>query len=152
MSITATNLLATHPASWHDEFVLLVDDHEPSLRRLTELVRLSGFRCIPARSGSEAIRVCDQRRPKVVVTDLVMPNLGGLELARWLRDRHPSIPMILMTGQELDAARRSEFERIFSTVLTKPIDLDRLLRLIERLVARSGRWDAGRSSDQVGVA
>src|SRR4051812_39840645 len=64
-----------------DSYVLLVDDHEPSLFQLRDLVELSGHRCIATSSGSEALAYCERSRPRVVVTDLTMPNLDGRGLA-----------------------------------------------------------------------
>jgi CheY-like chemotaxis protein len=117
-----------------DSYVLLVDDHEPSLRRLLEVVSLSGHKCVAAHTGTEALVCCDHRRPRVVVTDLSMPNLDGRGLARWLQARHPSVPIILMSGQAFDPCLLGELHRIFTAVLAKPIDVDQFLRLLDRLM------------------
>jgi CheY-like chemotaxis protein len=130
---TATHTI-TQSTTAMNPYVLLVDDHEPSLQQLHALVRLSGRRCVAARSGSEALQWCDCGRPRVVVTDLTMPNLDGRALARWLQARHPSVPMILMTGQAVDAATLGELERTFTAVLTKPIDVAHFLGLLDRLM------------------
>jgi CheY-like chemotaxis protein len=79
-------------------YVLLVDDHEPSLKQLSEVVRGAGYWCSTASSATLAVGQCDHRRPQVVVTDLSMPNLDGRGLADWIKARHPSLPLILMTG------------------------------------------------------
>jgi CheY-like chemotaxis protein len=115
-------------------YVLLVDDHEPSLRQLEELVCQSGHPCVAARSGTEALMCCDNCCPRVVVTDLTMPNLDGRALARWLQARHPSVPIVLMTGQAFDPRSLGELRRTFTAVLPKPIDVDRLLGLLDRLM------------------
>jgi CheY-like chemotaxis protein len=118
-------------------YVLLVDDHEPSLRQLDALIRGAGHRCVAACSGTEALHCCDSRRPRVVVTDLAMPNLDGVGLARWLHARYPSIPLILMTAHELDAQARGALEHTFTAVLPKPIDIQNLLGLLDRLTPRA---------------
>jgi CheY-like chemotaxis protein len=133
MLSVAPHLVAPVPAAAGDAYVLLVDDHEPSLRRLGELLQRLGHRCISARSGAEALSCCDRRRPSVVVTDLMMPNLDGRGLARWLQPRCPSVPIILMTGQELDSRALCELQRTFAAVLPKPVDIDRLLGLLDRI-------------------
>jgi DNA-binding NtrC family response regulator len=122
------------PAAAAKSYVLLVDDHEPSLRRLEEAIRCWGHCPIAALSGAEALECCESRRPRVVVTDLAMPNLDGKGLARWLQARYPSVPLILMTGQEFDPTALGELERIFAAVLPKPVDMDRLLHLLDRLM------------------
>jgi CheY-like chemotaxis protein len=127
-------LITPAVAKGAEPYVLLVDDHEPSLRRLDELLRSSGHHCMVARSGAEALACCDNRRPRVVVTDLSMPNLDGRGLARWLQARCPSVPIILMTGQAFDPRSLDELERTFTAVLPKPIDVDRLLALLDLLM------------------
>jgi CheY-like chemotaxis protein len=129
---TATN--ATPGVPVPGAYVLLVDDHEPSLQMLDALVQLSGHPCLSAHSGTDALRLCDLRRPRVVITDLSMPNLDGRGLARWVQTRHPSIPFILLTGHPLDARSIADLRRTFTAVLSKPVDVDRLLGLLDRLM------------------
>ena len=102
-------------------YVLLVDDHTPSLRRLHDVVKLAGHRCAAFGSATTALSACETRRPQVVVTDLVMPNLDGCGLARWLKSRYPSVPILLVTGEPLDAALRSELLQTFTAVFPKPL-------------------------------
>jgi DNA-binding NtrC family response regulator len=129
-----------------ESYILLVDDHEPSLRRLDEVVKLSGHRCVATKSGTEALLCCDRSRPRVVVTDLNMPNLDGRGLAQWLQARHPSVPIILLTGHSFNPQSLGQMQRIFTAVLSKPVDIEQLLGLLDRLMpplAKRER-DAGR--------
>jgi CheY-like chemotaxis protein len=68
-----------------------------------------------------------------------MPNLDGQALARWLRARFPSLPIILMTGQDLDPTTRRSLLSTFTAILPKPVDIDSLLALIDRLMPRSAK-------------
>jgi CheY-like chemotaxis protein len=120
-----------------DSYVLLVDDHEPTLRQLDELLSGAGHRCVAARSGAEALVCCDRRRPRLVLTDLAMPNLDGFGLARWLKARYPSVPLVLMTGQPFDPETLHELRRTFADVLPKPVDIDHLLGLVDRVMPRN---------------
>ncbi len=115
-------------------YVLLVDDHEPSLRQLRDLVNLSGHACVASNSITDALSHCDRCKPSVVVTDLAMPNLDGCGLARWLQARHPSLPMILVTGQSFDRSSLDDLQRTFTAVLSTPIDVARVLGLLDRLL------------------
>jgi CheY-like chemotaxis protein len=63
-----------------------------------------------------------------------MPNLDGQGLARWLRARYPSVPLILLTGEDLDAPNLAGLRRFFTAVLTKPIEVERFLDLLDRLM------------------
>jgi CheY-like chemotaxis protein len=69
-----------------------------------------------------------------VVTDLAMPNLDGQRLARWLRSRFPSLPILLMTGEFLDPPLRRSLQRTFTAILPKPVDIAALLGLLDRLM------------------
>jgi len=122
------------PASTADPFVLLVDDHAPSLNRLRNVVEQVGHPCISANSASDALVYCDSHPPQVVVTDLAMPDLDGLGLARWLKARYPRLPIILVTGQELDPAALTVLRQTFTEVMRKPVDPESLLTLLERLM------------------
>jgi CheY-like chemotaxis protein len=128
MPVIAPVLPAARP------FILLVDDHEPSLRQLCEVVEQSGHRCVAARSATEALIYCDTRRPRVVVTDLSMPGLDGAVLAHWFRARYPGIPLILLTGEDaLDPSFRA-LRTSFDAILTKPLDPEPLLGLLDGLM------------------
>jgi CheY-like chemotaxis protein len=115
-------------------YVLLVDDHPPSLQRLHEVVERAGHKCVSAGSASDALSTCDACRPRVVVTDLAMPNLDGHGLACWLRARYPSVPVILVTGEALDPATRAAFRGTFMDMFTKPVDVESFLDRLDRLM------------------
>ena len=100
-------------------YVLLVDDHLPSLSRLRSVVELAGHRCLSAGSATVALSTCDSCRPQVVVTDLPMPDLDGHGLARWLKTRYPAVPMVLVTGEQLDPRTRDTFRGLFTAVFSK---------------------------------
>lgn len=136
--LSVAPLVSARPGAITGPYVLLVDDHEPSLRQLHEVVALSGHGCASTCSSSDAVRLCEMRRPQVVVTDLAMPNLDGQALGRWLRSRFPSVPIILMTGQDLDAQALGRLRRTFTAILTKPVDIDRFLSLLGRLMPLRG--------------
>jgi CheY-like chemotaxis protein len=124
------------PASLRAErpYVLLVDDHGPTLRLLCEVVKSAGHRCATASSAREAIACVDAQRPQVVVTDLAMPNLDGLGLASWLHPRFPSVPLILLTGQKLDSDATAALGRTFTAVLSKPVNVPWFLDRLERMM------------------
>jgi len=88
--------------------LLVVDDsvfdHEV-IARLLQVVE--GLRVIFASGGKEAMETLDRELPQLILTDLIMPDMDGLELVQQVRDRFPSIPMILMTafGSEEAAMR-----------------------------------------------
>jgi len=118
----------------HDPYVLLVDDHEPSVRLLRELLSGAGIACVSTTSAASALAQVDERRPWIIVTDLSMPNLDGRGLATWIKSRHPSLPLILLTGELLDGEAIEVLKLNFTAVLSKPLDLNELLLHLDRLL------------------
>ena len=116
-------------------FVLLVDDHEPSLRRLEQLLESVGYCCVSTPRAAEALAFCGTCRPALVITDLDMPQLDGLDLARGLKARFPDLPLVLLTGEIIDPSRRECLARTFTSVFSKPVEVETFLACIERLLA-----------------
>ncbi len=121
-------------------YVLLVDDEESSFLPLGELVRYAGFPSIAAQSATDALACCYQRRPALVVTDLDMPGPDGRALARRLRRRFPGVPIVLVTGQNLDQPAWAIPAGLFEAVFSKPLDFEGFIRLVGCLMPprRSG--------------
>lgn len=87
-------------ASTRDQVrVLLVDDDAAFLEALCEALRDSSVTVVgTASSGEEALTQVDRLRPNVVVLDVLMPGIGGMETARLCRERHPDCRLILISG------------------------------------------------------
>jgi len=117
-------------------YVLLVDDELQSVGPLGELVKLSGFASVAAKSATDALACCFHRRPEVVVTDLEMPGADGRALARRVRRRHPPVPIVLVTGQNLDNPEWALPGDLFEAVFSKPLDFDRFLQTLTRIMNR----------------
>jgi PAS domain S-box-containing protein len=102
--------------------VLLVED-EPSLRRLAcRILESNGYRVIEAADGAEALEVAAAFDDPIdaLVTDVVMPRLGGIELARRLRRDRPEVGLLFMSGYPDDRARGAEGFPPGATVIEKP--------------------------------
>jgi CheY-like chemotaxis protein len=124
--------------------VLVADDDE-FIRRLvvTTLEDVSDVRLIQARDGAEAVAIATQEQPALVLLDLAMPNLDGVEACRRLRaeprTRHARIVMLTAySGEEQEArAALAGADRY----LTKPFSPLDLLRLVDELAANGGSGD-----------
>jgi DNA-binding NtrC family response regulator len=136
---SARSMTSVCPVPTESPSILLVDDDKRALEQLRQILEVNGLRCVTVLSGTDALIYCDGHRPRVVVTDLSMPGIDGRVLARWLKARDPSVPIILMTGQEITEAMRAASSGIFSAILPKPVDLDRLMSLLTELTFTSQR-------------
>ncbi len=118
--------------------VLLVDDDRDTREMYSEYLSYSGLQVTEASSGKRALESAARHCPDVVVTDIAMPEMDGLELSRRLRagrDTH-SVPIITVSGQMTEPGRQAGV----NAVLAKPCDPDRLLHAIED-VLRAGESD-----------
>ena len=127
------------PAANERPRVLLVEDDAALRRYLGVVLRRAGYEVVAAADGLEALRLALSTNVSAVITDAVMPRLGGPELCRMLRARtvSASLPVILLTGLEAathpaDAASRPDAR------LTKPVRTNELLSCLARLLSRDG--------------
>src|SRR4051812_30694973 len=79
--------------------LLIVDDSAMDRLLTSSLVEnLGGWNVLTANNGTEALAVLEREKPDLVLTDLLMPEMDGLELVQAVRTQHPLVPVILMTG------------------------------------------------------
>lgn len=115
--------------------VLLVED-APFLRyAFGRLLRLHGFDVREANDGREALDCVGEFRPQLVLTDLMMPVMDGVELIRRLHDdpETAELPVVAITADATDQAERQAREAGAIDVITKPIDLPALLGRLREL-------------------
>ena len=120
--------------------ILLVDDDE-GLLRLHQLVlkNRAGFDVQVAASGQAALEQISRRQPDLVILDLMMPDMGGIEICCWMRARPElaAIPIVILTGLSDEAAHRTALESGANAVWLKPLALsDLTTRIIQILAAR----------------
>jgi CheY-like chemotaxis protein len=119
--------------------VLLVED-EPSLRRLARrILENGGYRVIEAADGAEALEVATacEERIDALVTDVVMPRLGGVELARRLRGERPEMRLLFMSGYSDDRGRGVNGLPEHVAVIEKPFRANRLLARLREVLEES---------------
>ena len=111
------------PKAPRDLRVLLVEDNEHVREFADHLLGELGYRVVSAASGEEALDLLGREEVDVLFTDVVMPGLSGLELARLARQSDPSLPVLLASGysEEIVSSAGSEFE-----IVRKPYDADLL--------------------------
>jgi len=110
--------------------VLIVDDSMSVRRAVATLLEDHGYEVALARDGLEAVKSMDVSRPDVVLTDLEMPNMNGLELTAHVRSRPElaELPVIMITSRSMDKHRRQAMASGVNTYLTKPYTDQELLQ------------------------
>jgi PAS domain S-box-containing protein len=120
-----------------DLTVLLAED-EPAVRRITALaLRRAGHRVLEAEDGAAALRLAEAGGDEidVLVSDVVMPSMGGRALAAALRERHPELPVLFVSGYTEDEALRREVAAPHTAFLAKPFSAELLCNRLDELVA-----------------
>jgi CheY-like chemotaxis protein len=114
--------------------VLLVEDDRDTREMYSVFLSYSGMRVAEASSGRGALDCAREERPDVVVTDIAMPGMDGLELSRRLRADGPTrdVPIIAVSGNASERARDAGA----NVVLEKPCSPDQLLHVIEDMLHR----------------
>jgi CheY-like chemotaxis protein len=124
----------------HPPARILVVDDEPGVRRfVTEALRSSGYEVVAAANGREALAAVygESRTPTLLLSDIEMPGMTGVELAARVRADRPGIRVILMTGREASVARARERAGLVEGVLLKPFGLAELLHAVLDALAPS---------------
>jgi DNA-binding NtrC family response regulator len=126
----------TDQAPLGGERVLIVEDDPSTRSGLAELVQAWGFYTDEAPDGEEAMRKITTFRPAIIVSDLVMPRMGGRELLRALREQLSDITFILLTAQGTVESAVEAIKDGAYDYLSKPVDPQRLKILLEKAVER----------------
>lgn len=119
------------------EHVLLIDDDPVLLHSLRERLRRHGYTVTVSASGQEGLRLALDRRPDVVILDLVLPGMDGLELCRRLRE-FVSVPICILSGRSRPDDVVEGLSAGADTYLTKPFTESELLARLRALLRRAG--------------
>jgi PAS domain S-box-containing protein len=129
-------LLESEPRPVGEQRVLVVDDNKDAAETMALLLEALGYRSSIAHDGLSAIEAVKAQDPDVVLLDIGLPDLSGHEVARRLRAELVNPPaLIAITGYGQASDRDTSLEVGFKAHMTKPVDVDRLSALLERLLA-----------------
>ncbi len=119
--------------------ILLADDHEDNRAALLAVLEHDGYRTLEARNGREAVDLVRAHRPDLVVMDLAMPVMDGLQAMRLLKEdpETAGIPIVAFTAMALTYSRAEMEAEGFDGFLTKPCMPPTFLQEVQRLVGPS---------------
>jgi DNA-binding response OmpR family regulator len=128
------------PASFPSRKILLVEDDSSLRGTVAEFLRSNGYDTIEASTGALAFRSIEENRPGLILLDLGLPDMDGREVARWIAENHPTLPFVVLTGQE-DVQAAVEMMKLGARdFLNKnPRMLDLLPPVIERVFSEVQR-------------
>lgn len=117
-----------------EKTVLIIEDEEDAAELFAEMMRVSGFRVVKTSSSAPAIAMMIAQKPDIVLLDIMMPEISGLDVLRQMR-RDPAlvnIPVVVVSAQSLPTDIRHGMEAGASTYLTKPVGFFDLKEAVER--------------------
>lgn len=109
--------------------ILVVDDQPAVATTLADILQAKGFSVLLAGSGEEALQVLNTQRVDILLTDVRMPDMNGVELYREARKILPKLTTYLMTAYAADEIIQQGMREGIKTVLTKPLDINLMLAL-----------------------
>jgi two-component system cell cycle response regulator DivK len=117
-----------------DRQVVVVEDNERNMKLFREVLESSGYRTLEAETGERAVALTTEHRPDLVLMDIHLPDIDGIEALRILRadERTSSIPVLALTAQAMEGDRERFLAAGFDGYLSKPVNIADLLDAVRR--------------------
>jgi CheY-like chemotaxis protein len=116
--------------------VMIIEDEADAAELFSEMMRINGFRVIKMFSSAPAIPIISQEKPDVILLDVMMPDISGLEVLRYIR-REPdlsAIPVIILSAKSMPSDIKNGIEAGASLYLTKPVGFQDLKQAVEKVL------------------
>ena len=116
--------------------VMIVEDNELNMKLFHDLLEAHGYRTVGTRNGIEALDLARKHRPDLILMDIQLPEVSGLEVTRWLKDDEElrAIPVIAITAFAMKGDEERIREGGCEAYISKPISVSHFLDTIRRLM------------------
>jgi two-component system cell cycle response regulator DivK len=117
-----------------DKTVLVVEDNDLNMKLFHDLLEMGGYNVLQAKDGMEGWRMAREQRPDLILMDIQLPSVDGLEVTKWLKDDEnlKSIPVIAVTAFAMKGDEEKVREGGCDAYIVKPISLFNFLETVER--------------------
>jgi two-component system, cell cycle response regulator DivK len=114
--------------------VLVVEDNERNMKLFRDVLHASGYRTLEATTGGEAVALATERSPDLVLMDIQLPDIDGVEALGRLRadGRTASVPVLALTAQAMEGDRERFLAAGFDGYLSKPVNIADLVDIVKR--------------------
>ncbi len=134
------------------ELILLVDD-EPNIIELAQLyLEREGYQVIAASDGVQALAAVEQHRPALLVLDLMLPEIDGLDVCRTLRAKSDPVAILMLTARDEDVDKILGLELGADDYLTKPFNPRELVARVKAILRRGGNHQGGDQDEVLTVS
>ncbi|MFD2264945.1 response regulator [Lacibacterium aquatile] len=116
--------------------VLIVEDNELNMKLFHDLLEARGYRILQTREGMEALRIAREQKPDLILMDIQLPEVSGLEVTKWIKedDDLRSIPVIAVTAFAMKGDEEKIREGGCEAYIAKPISVTHFLETVQRFL------------------
>jgi two-component system cell cycle response regulator DivK len=119
--------------------VLIVEDNELNMKLFNDLLDAHGYQTLQTRSGIEALKIARERRPDLILMDIQLPEVSGLEVTRWLKDDEElrEIPVVAVTAFAMKGDEQRIRQGGCEAYISKPISIGTFLETVRRYLGEA---------------
>jgi len=120
------------------ELVLVVEDNDKNRKLVRDVLTFKGYQVVEAETAEDGLRLARERVPKLILMDIQLPGIDGIEALRRLRadEATRAIPVIAVTASAMDRDRRKIMAAGFDGYQAKPLNVKEFLAAVEAILAR----------------
>ena len=121
--------------------ILVVEDNEKNMKLFRDVLVATGFRTLEATTGGQAVELAAEHRPDLVLMDIQLPDIGGVEALNRLRadERTASIPVLALTAQAMHGDERQFLAAGFDGYISKPVNVLEFVSTVKQHCDGRGR-------------
>ncbi|MBV9825216.1 MAG: response regulator [Alphaproteobacteria bacterium] len=118
--------------------ILIVEDNDLNMKLFNDLLEAHGYATLQTKDGVEALRMARQHHPDLILMDIQLPEVSGLEVTKWLKDDEDlrSIPVIAVTAFAMKGDEQKIRDGGCEAYIAKPISVAHFLRTVEHFLSR----------------
>ena len=120
------------------ELILVVEDNEKNRKLVRDVLTFKGFTVIEAETGEDGVRLARERTPRLILMDIQLPGIDGIEALRRIRDDDATrtIPVIAVTASAMDRDRQKIMAAGFNGYQSKPLNVKEFVAAVEAAVTQ----------------
>lgn len=113
--------------------ILVAEDNDSNYILMNYILKRH-YEYFRARNGQEAVELAESEKPDLILMDLKMPVMDGLEATRLIKDKTPDLPIVALTANAFDSDRHAALEAGCDDFLSKPVNADRCIQTIAKFI------------------
>ena len=120
--------------------ILIVEDNEKNLKLVRDILQFKGYQTIEAETGNEGVRLAIEQVPDLILMDIQLPDIDGIEALRQIRENHAldAVPVLAVSASVMPSDKQKIVASGFDAFISKPINVKQFIESVQKFLA-SGR-------------